>query len=101
MFITTRPSERVINEVSIVIGYLIKPGSEATAEVGSETFALYTKQDGAWIKNVSEEAHVVETMRQGRTVLVKSVSVYGTEWTDTYSLSGLAQALDRIGQDCK
>ena len=44
MFITTRPADRVINEVSIVIGY---PLSEATAEVGSDTLALYTQQGSA------------------------------------------------------
>jgi hypothetical protein len=101
MFISTRPSDRVINEVSIDIGYRFKPGSEATAEVGSDTFALYTFGTGAWIKIASQAPHVVETMRQGRTVVVKGVALDGTQSTDTYFLSGLAKALDRIGQSCK
>ena len=65
MFISTRPADKVTNEVSIIIGYPFKPGSEATAEVGTTTFALYTQQDGAWIKNAAEEAHMVDAMRQG------------------------------------
>jgi invasion protein IalB len=101
MFISTRPADKVTNEVSIIIGYPFKSGTEATAEVGSTTFALYTQQDGAWIKNAAEEAHMVEAMRQGQTAVVKGTSTKGTQSTDTYTLKGLAQALDRTGQDCK
>ena len=35
------------------------------------------------------------------TSTVKGVSAKGTETTDTFSLKGLAQALDRLAQDCK
>src|ERR1700731_4026021 len=53
MFISSRPSDKVSNEVSIIIGYPFKPGSEASAAVGSTSYALYTQQDGAWIKNAA------------------------------------------------
>jgi invasion protein IalB len=101
MFISTRPADKVTNEISIIIGYPFKPGTEATAEVGSTTFALYTQQDGAWIKNAAEEAHMVDAMREGQTAVVKGTSIKGTQSTDTYSLRGLVQALDRTGQECK
>ena len=35
IFISSRPAEKVSNEVSIIIGYPFKPGSEASAAVGS------------------------------------------------------------------
>jgi Invasion associated locus B (IalB) protein len=101
MFISSRPAEKVINEVSIVIGYSFKPSSEATAEVGSASFALYTQQDGAWIKNAQEEAHVIDAMRAGQNAIVKGVSSKGTKSIDTFSLKGLSQALDRTDQECK
>jgi invasion protein IalB len=91
----------VANEVSIVIGYPFKAGSEASADVGSTSFALYTQQDGAWIKNAAEEAHMVDAMRAGQTVVIKGGSAKGTQSTDTFALKGLSQALDRIGQECK
>src|SRR5580700_8975323 len=34
MFISSRPAEKVSNEVSIIIGYPFKPGTEASAAVG-------------------------------------------------------------------
>ena len=101
MFISTRPAEKVSNEVSIIIGYPFKPGTEASAAVGSTSYALYTQQDGAWIKNAPEEAQMVDAMRAGQSAVVKGVSAKGTQSTDTFSLKGLAQALDRVGQECK
>ena len=101
MFISTRPAEKVTNEVSIIIGYPFKPTSEATAQVGSTTFALYTQQDGAWIKNAAEEAHMIDAMRGGDSAVVKGASTKGTQSVDTFSLKGLSQALDRTAQECK
>ena len=101
IFVSTRPSENVRNEVSIVIGYPFKPNTEASAVVGTASFALYTQQDGAWIKNVSEEARLVDALRSGQSAVVKGVSVKGTQSTDTFSLKGFSQALDRTDQECK
>ena len=100
-FVSTRPAEKVFNEVSIMIGYALKPGSESTLEVGGASYAMYTQGDGIWIKNAAEEERMVEAMRRGSDAVVKGVSAKGTETTDTFSLKGLSQALDRIAQDCK
>jgi hypothetical protein len=101
MFISTRPAEKVSDEVSIIIGYPFKPNSEATVAVGSTLFALYTQQDGAWIKNAGEEANLIAAMRGGQNAVLKGMSAKGTHSTDIFSLKGLAQALDRSDQDCK
>ena len=100
-FVSTRPAEKVTNEVSIMIGYALKPGSESTLEVGGGTYAMYTQGDGLWIKNAAEEERMVEAMRKSADAVVKGVSAKGTETTDTFSLKGLSQALDRLAQDCK
>jgi hypothetical protein len=100
-FVSTRPAERVSNEVSIMIGYMLKPGSESTLEVGGASYAMYTQGDGLWIKNAAEEERMVDAMRKSADVVVKGVSAKGTETTDTFSLKGLAQALDRVAQDCR
>jgi hypothetical protein len=101
IFISSRPADKVSNELSIVIGYPFKPSSEATIEIGANSFALYTQQDGAWIKNAAEETHLVDSMRAGQSALVKGMSAKGTRTTDTFSLRGFAQALERTDQDCK
>jgi hypothetical protein len=100
-FVSTRPAEKVTNEVSIMIGYALKPGSESTLEVGGAAYAMYTQGDGLWIKNAAEEERMVDAMRKAADVTVKGVSAKGTETTDTFSLKGLAQALDKLAQDCR
>jgi hypothetical protein len=100
-FVSTRPAEKVTNEVSVMIGYTLKPGSESTLEVGGASYAMYTQGDGLWIKNAAEEERMVDAMRKAADATVKGVSAKGTETTDTFSLKGLAQALEKLAQDCK
>ncbi|MFY9600033.1 MAG: invasion associated locus B family protein, partial [Pseudolabrys sp.] len=100
-FVSTRPAEKVRNEVSVIVGYPQKLGRDASAAIGTVTYAMYTQNDGAWVKNAAEEAQMVETMRKGSDLVVKSESVLGTKTTDTYSLKGIAQALDKVADECK
>jgi hypothetical protein len=100
-FVSTRPAEKVANEVSVMIGYALKPGSESTLEVGGASYSMYTQGDGLWIKNAAEEERMVEAMRKAADATVKGISAKGTETTDTFSLKGLSQALDKIAQDCR
>jgi invasion protein IalB len=100
-FVSTRPTEKVKNEVSVIVGYAQKPGQDASAAVGSATYPMYTQNDGAWVKNAAEEAQMVETMRKGSDLIVKSESARGTKTTDTYSLKGIGQALDKVAEECK
>ncbi|MGX7745349.1 invasion associated locus B family protein [Rhodopseudomonas parapalustris] len=99
-FISTRPAEKVVNEVSVMVGYPLKPGSESTIDVGSASFAMYSQGDGIWIKNAAEEDRLVEAMRKGAEITVKGVSSRGTASTDVFSLKGLSQALDKVAQAC-
>ncbi len=101
MFISTRPAEKVSNEVSVVVGYGQKANADAVIDVGGSKFAMYTQNDGAWIKNAAEEPRLIEALRKGTDVIVRGESAKGTKTTDVYSLKGLTQALDRVGQECK
>jgi len=101
MFISTRPAENVHNEVSIIIGYGFKASIDATVEIGSAKFSMYTQNDGAWIKNAAEEARMIDAMRKSGDLVVKGTSARGTQSTDHYSLKGLGEALNKTAQECK
>ena len=102
LFISTRPAEKVSNEISILItGYAFKPNSEASVAIGPAAFAMYTQNDGAWVKNAADEAKMIETMRKGADVVIKGTTSRGTQTTDTFSLKGISQAIDRASQECK
>jgi invasion protein IalB len=101
MFISSRPAEKVKDEVSIIFGYGLKPNTDANIEISGASYAMYTQADGAWVKNAAEETRLVDAMRKGQDMTVKGTSAKGTASTDVYSLKGLPQALDRVGQECR
>jgi hypothetical protein len=101
MFVSTRPGEKVKDEVSVIFGYGLKPNSDANIEVAGGGYTMYTQGDGAWVKNAAEEPKLVETMRKGQNLTVKGTSAKGTVSTDVYSLKGLSLALDKIAQECR
>ena len=100
-FVSTRPTEKVKNEISVIVGYPQKAGHDASAAIGSANYVLYTQNDGAWVKNAAEEPKMVEAMRKGHDLVVKSESTSGTKTTDTYSLKGISEALDKVAEECK
>jgi hypothetical protein len=101
MFISSRPAEKVKDEVSVIFGYGLKPNSDANIEVAGGSYAMLTQADGGWLKNAAEEPKLVETMRKGRELTVKGTSAKGTVSTDVYSLKGLSLALEKVGQECR
>jgi invasion protein IalB len=98
-FLTSRPGENVRNEVSLTLGFPLK--GDATVTVGTTNFAMYTQANGAWIKNAAEEGRMIQAMRSGSQLTVRATSLRNNTTTDTYSLTGLAQALDRVAQECR
>lgn len=105
LFITHRPGQNVRNEISVVIGYAFRPNTTATLEVvsqaGTRRFALYTRDQGAWVQNAAEEAQLIAAMRTGRELRVRGTSARGTNTVDTYPLAGVSGALDRVAQECR
>lgn len=101
LFVSTRPAEKVRNEISAIVGYPQKPNANATATIGSANYAMYPQNDGAWIRNAAEEAKMVDAMKKSADIVIRSESARGTKTTDTYSLKGLAEALDKVAQECK
>lgn len=103
IFISTRPGEGVRGEISIIMGFPLKENAtNASAAIGSTTFGLVAKGTNAWVKNAAEETQLIDAMRKGARskLIVKAPSVKGNVTTDTYSLAGLAQALDRVNKEC-
>jgi invasion protein IalB len=116
-FISDRPGEGVRNEVSFIMGFDVANGPDessegekskkkqpaikgATATVGDQSFDLLAKATNLWVKNAAKEGQLVDEMRKGATLEVKAASKKGNMTTDTYSLTGFSQALDRVLKDC-
>lgn len=100
IFVSNRPGDGTRNEFSVIVGYALKAGGPASAAVGSASFQMLTKDKSAWLRNAAEEAQLLDAMKKGKDLVIKSVSGKGNETTDRYSLSGLSQALDRAQKEC-
>jgi len=99
VFISNRPGENVREEVSIIMGFPMKEGG-GRAEIAGSGFALIAKGANAWIKNQAEEGKFVDALKKGSKLIVKASSLRGHVTTDSYSLAGLAQALERVEKEC-
>jgi Invasion associated locus B (IalB) protein len=102
--VTDWPGRKTRSEPSANPGYQYKDGSTVTAQVGSDKFEFFTQNDGkagtAWIRKRADEVRMVEAMKAGQELIVTGISKRGTMTRDTYSLAGLADALDAIHKAC-
>lgn len=101
VFISTRPGEGVRNEVAIILGFQLKDGGAATADIDGDSFELVTKGANAWVKNPAKEKEFVDALKNGSKLIVKAPSIKGNVTTDIYSLKGLAEALGRVQKECQ
>ncbi|MFO1135909.1 MAG: invasion associated locus B family protein [Rhodoblastus sp.] len=101
VFISNRPGENVQNEVSVIMGFAMKDGSEPSADIGGTAFQFVAKGANAWLKNPAEEGKFVEAMKRGSKLVVKASSSKGNATTDSYSLAGISDALARIRKECQ
>lgn len=99
-YISRWPGDNVVNEVSVKMGYPFAAGAKVTAVVGSAKFELFTKDEGAFVDKADAEAKLIAAMKAGSTLKLDGKSARGTATSDTYSLKGLGEALDRIAKEC-
>ena len=102
LFVSTRPAEKVKEEVSVIFGYPFKANTDATVEIGATNFAMYTQNDGAWVKNAAEEARLVDAMRKGRRRDGEAANPAAAPRPSTsFRSRAWRQALDRAAQECR
>ena len=99
-YISQWPADKVVNEISVKMGYPFGEGAKATVTIGSAKFELFTKDEGAFVDKPETEAKVIEAMKTGNTMKIEGKSVRGTATSDVYSLNGLSDALDRAVKEC-
>jgi hypothetical protein len=99
-YISRWPADNVVNEVSVKMGYPFAEGAKVTLTVGSGKFELFTKDEGAFVEKPEMETKLIEAMKTGTTMKIEGKSSRGTSTSDTYSLNGLSDALDRVAKEC-
>lgn len=100
LYISAWPKEGVKAEISIKMGYSIKIGGTVAVTIGNDTFNLFGRGDRAYVLDPTDELKLIETMKKGSKLTVQASSEKGTATIDTYSLSGLGQAMQALAAAC-
>ncbi len=100
-YVSNWPGDKVSGEISVKMGYPLRPGEDATIRIADKTFKLFTKGAGAYVEKADVEKQVVAAMKGGATMVVQGRSTRGTLTTDEYALTGITKALDAAAAACK
>lgn len=100
IYISAWPKDGVKGEFSVRLGFPAKKGAEIGAAVGTQTFKLFASDERAYVQDATAELKLVEAMRKGSKLTVTATTATGTQLADTYSLSGLGQALQELQSTC-
>jgi invasion protein IalB len=73
---------------------------DPVASVDEAEFEMLPKGGNLWVKNAAREGALIAEMRKGTKLVIKAASLRGHESTDTYSLAGFAQAMERLQKEC-
>ncbi len=101
VFVSSRPSEKIWDELVFVVGFPIKKDSDVTIQINNETFQLLSDGSNVWAKSSDDQARLLSAMKKGATMSVTAFSQRGNKSTDSYSLKGISKALDRTRQACR
>ena len=99
-FVTTRPADKLTNEVSIMAGFPLKEDAETIVSAGGSNFSMYVKGAGLWIREPADEAKLLDALAKEKEIALKLTPAKGAVTTDRYSLTGLPQALERVAKEC-
>ena len=101
LFITFRPGEKVINEISITAGYEFNTKNSITATSGKNKYKFDIAQEGfAWITDNKLERKMVNTMKKGSRIMITGYNQKGSQTIDHYSLLGFTKAYNATKANC-
>ena len=100
VYISAWPKDGVKGEVSFRLGFPAKKNSEVTASVAPAGFKLFASDDRAYVQDATQELKMLEAMKKGAKVTVSASTQTGVAVTDSYSLSGLGQAMGQLQSTC-
>ncbi len=99
-FVTTRPSDKLVNEISIMTGMTLKEDADFALIASGANFPMYVKGHGLWIRDTNDEQKLLAALQKDKEITLKLTPAKGLVTTDRYSLAGLTQALERVAKEC-
>ncbi len=100
LFVTYRPEQNIVGEISFTGGYPFADGSTATLEIGGTTFELFTEGEYAWPATPADDQKIVTAIKRGSDATVTARSSRGTQTKDTFSLLGATAMIEEAEKLC-
>ena len=100
LFISFRPSDKIIDEVSVTAGYEFNSNT-VSAQSGKNKFKFDIKEQGfAWIADTKIEFRMIKRMKKGSRIMITGYNQKGSQTIDHYSLLGFTKAYNSAKKNC-
>ena len=100
LFISFRPADKIIDEVSVTAGYEFNSNT-VSAQSGKNKFKFDIKEQGfAWIADNKIEFRMIKRMKKGSRIMITGYNQKGSQTIDHYSLLGFTKAYNSSKKAC-
>ena len=101
LFVTFRPNEKIIDEISITSGYQFNNKNSIIAKSGKNKYKFDISQENfAWIADNKQEKKMIKTMKKGSRIMITGYNQKGSQTIDHYSLLGFTKAYNTAKKNC-
>ena len=101
LFVSFRPNEKIINEISITSGYEYNNENCIIAKSGKHKYKFDIAQENfAWLADNKMEKKMINTMKKGSRIMVSGYNQKGSQTIDHYSLLGFTKAYNTAKKSC-
>ena len=101
LFVSFRPNEKILDEISITPGYEFNKKNSIIAKSGNNKYKFDISQDSfAWIADNKQEKKMIRTMKKGSRIMITGYNQKGSQTIDHYSLLGFSKAYGAAKKSC-
>ena len=101
LFVSFRPGEKIVDEISITAGYEFNKQNSITAKSGKFRYKFdISQQNFAWIADNKVERKMIRTMKKGSRIMISGYNSSGSQTIDHYSLLGFTKAYNEAKKSC-
>ena len=101
LFVSFRPGEKIVDEISITAGYEFNKQNSITAKSGKFRYKFdISQQNFAWIADNKVERKMIRTMKKGSRLMISGYNSSGSQTIDHYSLLGFTKAYNEAKKSC-
>ena len=101
LFVTFRPNQKILDEISITAGYVFNKKNSIVARSGKNKYKFDIAQENfAWMADTKQEKKMIKIMKKGSRIMITGYNQSGSQTIDHYSLLGFTKAYGTAKKSC-